>query len=62
MTPMKGYATGPRSSGMRPHEVAWWNPANGIEGRFVRQTTTRGGTETLAAPGPGGWAAALVKK
>ncbi|NCQ32557.1 MAG: hypothetical protein GW802_34985 [Armatimonadetes bacterium] len=58
MTPMKGYATGPRSSGMRPHEVAWWNPANGIEGRFVRQTTTRGGTETLAAPGPGGWAAA----
>ncbi|NDK11024.1 MAG: hypothetical protein GW911_03080 [Armatimonadetes bacterium] len=45
---------------MRPHEVAWWNPANGIEGRFVRQTTTRGGTETLAAPGPGGWAVRIT--
>lgn len=42
-------------------KLAWWNPANGRDGKFEGQSTVRGGVVELTTPGKDDWAARLVK-
>ncbi len=43
------------------YDVAWWNPANGVDGRFQNQRQVEGGTVTLSAPSDSDWAARIVR-
>jgi hypothetical protein len=44
------------------YECAWWNPANGKDGRFQNRTTVRGGPQRITAPGRGDWAVRILRK
>lgn len=44
------------------YEYAWWNPANGKDGRFQDGGRTQGGEQRFTAPGPGDWALRIVKE
>lgn len=44
------------------YEVAWWDPANGIDGRFQNQRVVKGGPLTLEAPNNSDWAVRIVRR
>jgi hypothetical protein len=39
---------------------AWWNPANGKDGRFQSEQQLGGGSQTISAPADGDWALRIV--
>jgi hypothetical protein len=44
------------------YEVAWWNPANGKDGRFQDRETVAGGPQRLTAPSDGDWAVRIIRR
>jgi hypothetical protein len=42
-------------------EVAWWNPANGRDGRFQNETRVKGGLRQFTSPGVGDWAMRIAR-
>ncbi|OVE75296.1 hypothetical protein BVX98_07860, partial [bacterium F11] len=42
------------------NNVAWWDPTKGLDGTFENQSQIGGGSQSLAAPGPGDWALRIV--
>jgi len=48
-------------TGQTTYEVAWWNPANGSDGRFQDRRVVKGGTVRLTAPGDGDWAVRILR-
>ena len=44
------------------YEVAWWNPANGKDGRFQDKETVAGGPQRLTAPSDGDWAVRIIRR
>jgi hypothetical protein len=41
-------------------EVAWWDPANGQDGRFQNQTRVNGGARRFTPPADGDWALRIL--
>ncbi len=44
------------------YDAAWWNPANGKDGKFVDRRVIQGGSTRLIAPGKGDWALRIVRR
>ena len=42
-------------------EIAWWNPANGQDGRFQNQARVKGGTRRFTPPADGDWALRILR-
>jgi hypothetical protein len=43
------------------YEYAWWNPANGKDGRFEKKARTSGGTQKFTAPTECDWSLRIEK-
>jgi len=44
------------------YHMGWWNPANGIDGRFESESSVAGGRQALKAPDDGDWALRIEKE
>jgi hypothetical protein len=44
------------------YHIAWWNPANGKDGRFQYTKTLGGGPQRLTSPSEGDWALRIIRK
>jgi len=42
-------------------EAAWWNPANGKDGRFQNRARVSGGLRQLTPPSDGDWALRILR-